>query len=46
MKVQEMDGGYAFLMESASIQYIIERNCKLTQIGGNLDNKGNEASLR
>jgi ionotropic glutamate receptor len=33
------DGKYAFLMESASIQYVIERECKLTQIGGNLDNK-------
>lgn len=27
------------MMESSSIQYIIERNCKVTQIGGNLDNK-------
>lgn len=39
-KVVEENGGYAYLMESASIQYIIERNCKVTQIGGNLDNKG------
>ncbi|XP_059097644.1 glutamate receptor ionotropic, kainate 2-like isoform X2 [Tigriopus californicus] len=39
-KVEDTDGKYAYLMESASIQYIIERNCKLTQIGGNLDNKG------
>lgn len=31
---------YAFLMESASIEYIIERNCNLTQIGGLLDSKG------
>ena len=38
-KVMNSDGKYAFLMESSSIQYIIERNCKLTQIGGNLDNK-------
>ena len=38
-KVIESDGKYAFMMESSSIQYIIERNCKLTQIGGNLDNK-------
>lgn len=38
-KVEDTDGKYAYLMESASIQYIIERNCKLTQIGGNLDNK-------
>ena len=35
-----MDGKYAFLMESKAIQYMIERNCKLHQVGGNLDNKG------
>ncbi|KAK9880188.1 hypothetical protein WA026_010060 [Henosepilachna vigintioctopunctata] len=33
-------GGYAFLMESTSIEYVIERNCELTQIGGMLDSKG------
>ncbi len=38
-KVIEADGKYAYMMESSSIQYIIERNCKVTQIGGNLDNK-------
>ena len=38
-KVVETDGKYAYMMESSSIQYIIERNCKVTQIGGNLDNK-------
>lgn len=27
-------------MESASIEYIVERQCNLTQIGGLLDNKG------
>lgn len=31
---------YAFLMESTSIEYIVERNCNLTQIGGWLDSKG------
>jgi hypothetical protein len=31
---------YAFLMESTSIEFIIQRECKLTQIGGLLDNKG------
>ncbi|XP_026462713.1 glutamate receptor ionotropic, kainate 2-like, partial [Ctenocephalides felis] len=31
---------YAFLMESTSLQYVIERNCELTQIGGRLDSKG------
>ncbi|CAL1279907.1 unnamed protein product [Larinioides sclopetarius] len=31
---------YAFLMESTSIEYIVERECDLMQIGGLLDNKG------
>lgn len=31
---------YAFLMESVSIEYIVERNCNVTQIGGLLDSKG------
>ena len=31
---------YAFFMESSSLEYIIERNCNLTQIGGLLDSKG------
>lgn len=31
---------YAFLMESTSIEYIVERKCELTQIGGLLDSKG------
>ncbi|XP_037042024.1 glutamate receptor ionotropic, kainate 2-like [Bradysia coprophila] len=31
---------YAFLMESSSIEYIVARNCNLTQIGGLLDSKG------
>jgi len=39
-KVLNDNGGYAFLMESTSIQYIVERKCDLAQIGGNLDNKG------
>lgn len=33
-------GNYAFFMESTSIEYTIERNCNLTQIGGLLDSKG------
>nr|CAD7453105.1 unnamed protein product [Timema tahoe] len=33
-------GGYAFLMESSSIDYITQRNCDLTRIGNLLDNKG------
>lgn len=31
---------YAFFMESTSIEYIVERNCNVTQIGGLLDSKG------
>lgn len=31
---------YAFLMESSSIEYIVERYCNVTQIGGLLDAKG------
>lgn len=31
---------YAFLMESTSIEYEVQRNCELTQIGGLLDSKG------
>ena len=31
-KVEEADGKYAFFMESASIQYLIERRCKLAQV--------------
>ncbi|XP_076658018.1 glutamate receptor ionotropic, kainate 2 isoform X2 [Halictus rubicundus] len=36
-KVEKED--YAFLMESSSIEYITERYCNLTQIGGLLDAK-------
>lgn len=31
---------YAFLMESTSIEYIIERHCGLAQVGNLLDDKG------
>ena len=31
---------YAFLMESTSIEYEVERNCELRQVGGLLDSKG------
>lgn len=31
---------YAFFMESSTIEYMVERNCELTQVGGLLDNKG------
>lgn len=34
------NGKYAFLMESSSIEYITERNCKIVQVGNKLDEKG------
>lgn len=36
----DKEADYAFLMESSSIEYVIERNCDVTQIGGLLDDKG------
>jgi len=39
-RVLKDDGKYAFLMESTSVEYVIERECKLAQIGGLLDSKG------
>ncbi|XP_030025523.2 glutamate receptor ionotropic, kainate 2 isoform X1 [Manduca sexta] len=33
-------GSYAYLMESTTIEYVVERNCDLTQVGGMLDSKG------
>ncbi|CAG2110200.1 unnamed protein product, partial [Medioppia subpectinata] len=38
--VEESEGKYAFFMESAVIDYITERHCNLTQVGGLLDSKG------
>ena len=38
-KVIDDEGKYAYFMESASIEYIVERKCKVTQVGGLLDNK-------
>jgi len=33
-------GDYAFLMESTSIEFLLERECDLYQVGGLLDSKG------
>ncbi|XP_071525539.1 LOW QUALITY PROTEIN: glutamate receptor ionotropic, kainate 2-like [Panulirus ornatus] len=38
-RVSKADGMYAFLMESSSIEYVVERKCDLTQVGGLLDSK-------
>ncbi|XP_034937013.1 glutamate receptor ionotropic, kainate 2-like isoform X2 [Chelonus insularis] len=35
-----LQGDYAFLMESTMLDYIVQRDCNLTQIGGLLDSKG------
>lgn len=39
-RVSRSNRMYAFLMESSSIEYITERNCNLTRVGGLLDSKG------
>lgn len=31
---------YAFLMESTTIEYVVERHCTLAQVGSLLDDKG------
>ena len=35
-----LGGNYAFLSESTMIDYAVQRDCNLTQIGGLLDSKG------
>ncbi|CAH2982564.1 unnamed protein product [Chilo suppressalis] len=39
-RVMRGKGAYAYLMESTTIEYVVERNCDLTQVGGMLDSKG------
>lgn len=39
-RVEKGEGKYAFLMESSAIEYITQRNCNVTQVGGMLDSKG------
>lgn len=38
-RVKQSNRGYAFLMESATIDYITQRECNLTRIGNWLDSK-------
>nr|QRN45439.1 ionotropic glutamate receptor kainate 2-like isoform X3 [Carausius morosus] len=45
-RVKNKDEDYAFLMESSSIDYIVERHCHLTRVGGLLDNKGYGIAMR
>ncbi|XP_023314760.1 glutamate receptor ionotropic, kainate 2-like [Trichogramma pretiosum] len=35
-----LEGNYAFLMESTMLDYAVQRDCNLTQIGALLDSKG------
>ncbi|KAI5645987.1 ligand-gated ion channel domain-containing protein [Phthorimaea operculella] len=39
-RVKSTEENYAFLMESTSIEYMVERNCDVAQVGGLLDSKG------
>ena len=39
-RVMKDNGKYAFLMESTSVEFIVERRCELTKVGGLLDTKG------
>lgn len=39
-RVLKSKRSYAFLMESSSIEYMVERHCDLMQIGNHLDSKG------
>lgn len=45
-RVQRSNGAYAFLMESTSIEFFVERRCDLTQIGGMMDSKGYGIAMR
>ncbi|KAG5677547.1 hypothetical protein PVAND_007299 [Polypedilum vanderplanki] len=40
-----LQGNYAFLMESTMLDYAVQRDCNLTQIGGLLDSKGYGVAL-
>lgn len=39
-------GKYAFLMESSTIEYMTQRNCDVSQVGGKLDEKGYGIAMR
>lgn len=36
-RVKNSKGKYAFFVENTVLEYITERNCELTQVGGMLD---------
>jgi len=39
-------GGYAYFMESTSIEYITERDCEVARVGDLLDTKGYGIAMR
>lgn len=39
-------GDYAYLMESTSLEFEVQQNCNLTQIGGVLGSKGYGIALQ
>lgn len=39
-RVMKSKRTYAFLMESTTIEYLMQRNCEIDKIGGLIDNKG------
>lgn len=39
-RVKNGEGNFAFFMESSSIEYVTQRKCELTMVGGKLDSKG------
>uniref|UniRef100_A0AC34PV83 Ionotropic glutamate receptor C-terminal domain-containing protein n=1 Tax=Panagrolaimus sp. JU765 TaxID=591449 RepID=A0AC34PV83_9BILA len=41
-----LEGNYAYLMESTSLEYEVQQNCNLTQIGGVLGSKGYGIALQ
>ena len=45
-KVLQEEGGYAFFMESTTIEYQTERDCQLQQVGGQLDSKSYGIALQ
>ena len=45
-KVLMEKGGYAFFMESVSVEYQVERNCQLAQVGANLDSKSYGVAMK
>ena len=39
-KVLQEDGKYAFFTESTVVDYVVDHQCQLKQVGGLLDSKG------